>query len=264
MMRLKQFLRDLFSYPLTRGYDIDDPQLTDLRRTILREKRFLNCLYNDWYNMIVKNIPEGPGKVLELGSGAGFFNDIFPEAIQSEIFWLPHLNITLDGQLLPFANHSLKSIIMSDVLHHIPNPRRFFSEANRCLRQDGVVVMIEPWYTPWSNWVYKNLHHEPFDHQVTEWEFPSTGPLSGANGALPWIIFERDITLFHQEFPQLSIQVKEPMMPITYLISGGVSMRSFAPASTYPIWRKGESLLNPWMDKFGMFALIVLRNNLAQ
>jgi hypothetical protein len=148
---------------------------------------------------------------------------------------------------------------MTDVLHHLPQPRRFFSEAARCVRSGGVIVMIEPWVTPWSRLIYTKLHHEPFRPEATEWEFPPSGPLSGANGALPWILFERDRTQFEQEFPQWRIQLIKPMMPFRYLISGGVSMRSLMPGWTFSSWRRLEWLFQPWMKSWAMFVQIVLR-----
>src|SRR5437588_13069218 len=87
-----------------------------------------------------------------------------------------------------------------------------------------VLLMIEPWVTLWSRFVYTHLHSEPFDPTAAEWGFPISGPLSGANGALPWIIFARDRTAFETFFPQLVIREVTLMMPLRYLASGGVSM----------------------------------------
>jgi hypothetical protein len=61
--------------------------------------------------------------------------------------------------------------------------------------------MIEPWVTPWSRLVYTRMHHEPFVPAAAQWEFLTTGPLSGANGALPYILFSRDRAQFELEFP---------------------------------------------------------------
>ena len=118
--------------------------------------------------------------------------------------------------------------------------------------------MIEPWVTPWSRVVYTRLHHEPFRPDAPEWEFPSTGPLSGANGALAWIVFVRDREQFAREFPEWQIHVITPGMPFRYLLSGGVALRSLMPGSTFRLWRRIESGLQPWMDTWAMFAHIVL------
>jgi hypothetical protein len=119
--------------------------------------------------------------------------------------------------------------------------------------------MIEPWVTPWSRWIYTRLHHEPFHPEALQWEFPAQGPLSGANGALPWIIFVRDRLQFEQEFPQWQIELIEPRMPFRYLISGGVSLRSLVPGWSFHLWRYTENALYYWINSLAMFAQIVLR-----
>jgi SAM-dependent methyltransferase len=178
-------LRRLLAHPLTRGLDIDDPATTILRRTIVQSKPFLKRIYEEWYQVIANCLPDIPGRVLELGSGAGFLADYIPGLITSEIFHCPHVRVVLDGQLLPIANESLRGIVMINVLHHVPDTRAFLMEAARCLRPGGVIAMIEPWVSPWSHLIYTRLHHEPFETHVRDWRHPSNGPLSGANGALP-------------------------------------------------------------------------------
>src|SRR6266851_7114178 len=255
MIKLKQWL----AHPLTRGWDIDDPHTTQLRRSIIRDKGFLRQIYQEWYHTIAASLPVGEGAVLELGSGAGFLGDFVPDLITSETFTCADVRLVLDGRALPFAQASLRGIVMTDVLHHVSAPRRFFAEASRCVRPEGGLVCIEPWVTPWSRLVYTRLHHEPFCPEATVWEFPSSGPLSGANVALPWIIFERDRAQFEGEFPEWHIQAIDRMMPFRYLVSGGVSLRSLMPGCTFGIWQGFEKLLQPWMDKVAMFARIVLR-----
>lgn len=256
---LKRALTNWLAEPSSRGLDLNDPALTERRKTLLKDKRFLERVYREWYQKIRESIPAGGGKALELGSGAGFLDEVYPGLIKSEVFWLAGNHLVLDGARLPFKAGSLKAIVMTDVLHHIPRPRDFFGEACRCLQPDGRIVMVEPWYTAWSGWVYRNLHHEPFAPEAADWEFPSSGPLSGANGALPWILFQRDRRLFEREFPCLTIEQVQIFMPFRYLLSGGVSMRSLAPAWSFAFWRRLENGLAPWMGRLGMFALIVLR-----
>lgn len=256
---IRRRLNHLLAYPLTEGLDLDNPALTELRKTVLLQKTFLNKIYQEWYSEIARQLPEGPGQVLELGSGAGFLEKVVSGLIKSEIFWLPGVDLVLDGSRLPFAENQLKAIVMTNVLHHIPDSRRFFAEACRCLRCGGVVAMVEPWFTPWSGWVYRRLHHEPFDPQAVDWEFPSSGPLSGANGALPWILFERDREQFLREFRNLEITVKKPFLPFRYLLSGGISMKSLVPLWTYDFWKTMENWCDPWMDRLGLFALVVVK-----
>jgi hypothetical protein len=86
--------------------------------------------------------------------------------------------------------------------------------------------MIEPWACGWSKLLYGHLHHEPFLPEANSWEIPESGPLSGANGALPWIIFVRDRKILASKFPELEIEEIVPMMPLRYLVSEGISMRN--------------------------------------
>jgi len=252
---IKRFL----AHPLTRGLDIDHPSTTERRRQIIREKHFLKKIYQEWYTVIATAIPDSKEPVLELGTGAGFLSDVIPDLITSEVFFQPSIRVVLDGQQFPFANDSLRGIVMIDVLHHLPQCRSFFKEAVRCVRPGGCVAMVEPWVTAWSRLVYSKLHHEPFRPEANEWQFPSSGPLSGANGALPWIIFERDRTRFEREFPEFKIEFVELTMPFRYLVSGGVSMRALMPGWTFGLWRWLENRLRSQLGQLAMFAYVVLR-----
>ena len=246
------------AHPLTRGCDLDDPQTTSLRRRVIKEKVFLRRIYEEWYKEVIADLPRGSEPVLELGSGAGFMNEFIPDLITSEVFACPHISAVIDAMNLPFADDSLRAVVMTDVLHHIPDVRRFFKEATRCVRAGGAIIMIEPWVTPWSRLIYSRLHHEPFEPLARQWDFPPSGPLSGANGALPWILFERDREPFGRDFPQWEIKSIKPMMPFRYLVSGGFSMRNLVPAWSFGVWRFLEKLLAPGMDFWAMFARIVL------
>jgi SAM-dependent methyltransferase len=243
----------------TRGLGVDDPQTTMLRRQIIRSKPFLRNVYREWYGLILDALPRSDGRVLELGSGGGFLKELCPSLLTSEIVAWEGVALVADGACLPFRPGSLRAIVMTDVFHHLPDPRSFLREASRCVRPGGAVAMVEPWVTGWSRIVYRYLHHEPFEPAAPEWEFPSEGPLSGANGALPWIVFQRDRLRFEREFPDWSIERVEPLMPVRYLLSGGVSFRSLMPGFAFGFWRLAEKALSPIMGGIAMFALVVLR-----
>ena len=245
--------------PLTRGMPIDDPRTTELRRRIVREKAFLRKIYVEWYKSLAAAVPDGPEPALEIGSGAGFLCEFVLNLVTSEIFPCPGVELVLDAQQIPFRDGALRGVVMVDVLHHIPQPRRFLAEAARCVRPGGVLAAIEPWSTRWSRWIHGRLHYERFDADAREWEIPPSGPLSGANGAMPWIIFHRDREQFEREFPQWQIDSIIPFMPIRYILSGGVRLRALMPGFTFGFWRALEAGLNPWRDNLAMFAQIVLR-----
>lgn len=254
---MKNLFDHLFQHPLTSGMDVDDSRTTELRRKIIRSKRFLCRLYEEWYDLIRSRIPSGDGPVVELGSGAGFMKERIPNLITTDVLPVAWVDCVLpaDGRL-PFGNASLKAIVMTDVLHHLNDPRHYFREATRTVKPGGVVVMIEPWLTSWSRIVYRRLHSEPFLPDVEQWELTKSGPLSGANSALPWIIFERDRSRFEHEFPEWTSAAIEPFMPFSYLFSGGVSFRSFAPGWAYGYLRTIEHTIGRIEQWAAMFALI--------
>ncbi len=249
-------IKNLLLHPATRGLDLDSPETTVVRRQIVREKAFLRKKYVEWYGDIVKALPTSAKPVLELGSGAGFLSDHLPNLISTDIFWLPWIDVVVDGRKLPFGDGSLRGIVMTNVLHHIPDVGMFMEEASRCLEPGGKIVMVEPWVSTWSRIVYTKLHHEPFIPEAIEWSFPSSGPLSSANGALPWIVLERDRKKFEDQFPELEIGRIRPFMPFRYLLSGGFSQKSLMPGQTFHLWRLIELFLSPFMRHLAMFAFI--------
>ena len=254
-----QGIKRLLAHPATRGLSLDDPLTTEQRRDIIQGNRFLWQIYDEWYRMIARCVPEGPGRVAELGSGAGFLDDYIPDLITSEVFLCSGIQVVFDARQLPFPPNSLKMIAMVDVLHHVPDVRAFLRQAQSCVRPGGSIAMIEPWVSRWSRLVYGNLHHEPFEPDAKAWAFPEAGVLSGANGALPWIVFQRDQKQFETEFSGFEIEEVHPFMPLRYLLSGGVSMRQLMPGGAFTFWRAIENGLRKWPDHWSMFAFIHLR-----
>ena len=251
------FWSEILAHPLTKGMSLDDPGTTELRARIIREKGFLRQIYEEWYRLLIGHLPEGGGAVLEIGSGGGFLKECRKDAFASEVFFTPHVDVVLNAMTMPFKAASLRAILMVDVLHHIPEPALFFSEAARCMTRGGRCLLIEPWNTPWARWVYQHLHHEPFNPDGG-WSIPATGPLSGANGALPWILVERDYDLFCRRFPEWRISQVTAMMPSVYILSGGVSLRLGMPACSYQWIRRLEKSIPGGERKCGMFAFIAL------
>ncbi len=256
---MARMIRDILTHPLLKGLDIDSPETTNRRSQIISQKPFLKQLYTDWYREMVAEIPVEPGgRILELGSGGGFLKLILPDLIRSDILALANIDIILDGHSLPFADCSLKGILMINVFHHLRDPQLFLKEACRCTIKNGFIIMVEPWNTIWSKVVYKNLHHETFEPEAREWNFSQNGPLSDANGALPWIVFQRDRATFQSQFPEWQLKKIHLHTPFRYLLSGGVSLRNFMPGFSFYFWRSVENLLQPFSNQLCMFATIVV------
>ena len=237
-------------------HELDSPERTIFHKKIIKEKLFLRKLYNEWYKEFTNlksQLPEG--KMLELGSGGGFLKELEPSILCSDVLELPSNDLTFSALEMPFQDNELSAIFMVDTFHHIPDLKIFLNEVNRVLKKDGMLIMIEPANTLWGRFIYKNFHHEPFEPEGI-WSIPSTGPLSGANGALPWIVFERDKELFELRYPSLKLVDLKFQTPFRYLLSGGVSFKQLFPDFTYPFFKYIDYIL-PYLSKhFSMFVTI--------
>jgi SAM-dependent methyltransferase len=235
-------------------FPLDDPRTTLHHRDIILSKPFLKKLYIDWYGRF-KSLEMANGKILEIGSGGGFLKKIIPGIITSDILDLGTCDMTFSAEQIPFNDGELSGIVMLNVFHHIPKPALFLKEAQRVLKQGGKIIMIEPANSFWARIVYRNFHHEPFDPKGT-WEIESTGPLSGANGALPWIFFKRDQTEFEKKFPNLKLNEFSYHTPLRYLVSGGLSLKQLVPSWSFSFFKGVEWLLSPLSRQLGMFVTV--------
>src|SRR5262249_17759034 len=139
---------------------------------------------------------------------------------------------------------SASTVLMLNVLHHLPDPTAFLRECERVLKPGGRVCLIEPYVGPLSRVLIRPLHHEPWD-EAAEWSVPDSGPMTSANMALPSLIFVRDRCRYDMEFPDLPVDRLTLHTIALYLLSGGVSMRSLLPGSLFAPLLMLEQLLAP-------------------
>jgi len=236
-----------------RNQDLDSPETTIARAALLRRRAYLRRLYARWYRWIAARLPPVEGEVLEIGSGGGFIAEAIPGTITSDVSPLPGIDRVVDARRIPFADGGLRAIVATNAIHHLPDVAAFLEECSRCLAVGGRLVAIEPWPTAWSRIVYRRLHHEPFD-EARDWTLPPGGPLTAANGALPWIVLVRDRAEFLRRFPRLRIVAIEPTMPVSYLACGGIGRAWRLPGWSFDLIRSLEA---PF-DRLGLFARIVL------
>ncbi len=239
--------------------NLDDPMATILHGKIIRRKRFLSGIYKDFYKQLERGLGTvGRGATLvELGSGGGFIKDVIPSVVTSDILQVPNVDVRFSGEQMPFRDESVDAFLMINVFHHIKEPREFLRELDRSLKPRGRILMIEPANTAWGRFVTTHFHHEDFD-PTADWKIEGDGPLSQANGALPWIVFRRDREIFERGFPKLRVTAFEPQMPFKYLLSGGLSMRQLLPGACYGLVDGIEWLLRPFNRWIGMFYYVAL------
>jgi SAM-dependent methyltransferase len=191
------------------------------------------------------------GLAVELGSGASFVKQVMPEVVTTDVIAYPDVDRVVDGTNMPFADGSVRALFLLNVLHHIPDVAAFLREAERVLKPGGRVLIADQ-YPGWiGGFVFKHLHHEPFDDGATEWRFPSKGPLSDANGALAWIVFERDRERFQREHARLELAAFVRHTPLRYWLAGGLKRWSLLPGPLFA--------LATWLDR----ALIALSPRFA-
>ncbi|MFA4851738.1 MAG: class I SAM-dependent methyltransferase [Bacteroidales bacterium] len=240
-------------------YDLDSSERTIFHQHLISGKPFLKKIYIEWYKEFIKSIPALPeGKLVELGSGGGFLKKLCPSVICSDFLPLPANDMTFSALDMPFSENEISGIFMVDSFHHIPDSGKFLHEASRVLKKDGQIIMIEPANSRWGRLIYKNFHHEPFV-TTSDWLIPDKGPLSGANGALPWIVFERDMAIFKNLFPCFEVISIKYHTPLRYLISGGVSYRQLMPGFLFAPFTVLDKMLSSISKQISMFVTIKIK-----
>jgi SAM-dependent methyltransferase len=240
--------------------DLDSPEAIAQHASLIRTKPFLRRVYEEHYSFFraqIGGVP--PGTLIELGSGGGFLREFVPTIICTDLVPANGGQLVCSGLALPFADSSLAALCMLNVFHHLQDARGLLTEASRCLKPGGKLLMVEPANTIFSRFVYRNFHHEPFEPSQSEWQLERGGRMTSANGALPWIVFIRDRQLFERAFPELAIDTIELCHPLRYLVSGGLSLPALLPISLYPMVSFAEKLLTPLMPQLALFMRIVIR-----
>jgi SAM-dependent methyltransferase len=245
---------------------IDSPSRFSEIRETLQRKPALSQFYRGVYQRYAECLTRCPdeGRALEIGSGAGFAKEHIPELITSDVVPYQGVDCVVDAMHLPFADSSLRLICMTNVFHHICDVSAFFTEATRCLIPGGRLLIVDQHRGIISRPVLRYIHSEPYDDKTERWAFQTTGPLSGANGALAWIVFVRDVARFSTAFPKLKLLRYEPHSPLWYWLSGGLKTWSALPRSVWRPVRALEAFLLAINRNLGSFVDIELVNQRAR
>jgi SAM-dependent methyltransferase len=224
----------------------------------------LRVLYGEWYGRVAAALaPASLGPRVELGSGPGFARAFIPDLELTDLVKAPWHDREISAEALPYADASLGGIVLFDVLHHVPTPRRFFAEAARVLRAGGRIVMCEPYISPASYPVYKFLHEEPVEMFVDPLE--PAGPAGVADGrdpfdsnqAIPTVLFGRARGVFAREFPMFQVRSVERLAGLSYPASGGFSRGPLLPQAMWNVLHGLETRLPEAVFRLLGFRMLV-------
>jgi SAM-dependent methyltransferase len=234
-------------------------------RALWDAKPALRAVYTDYHRRLMEAMPHDvDGPVVDLGGGSGHLKDNFSDVVVLDILNSPHVDVIGDAHRLPFADSSLRGVVMLDVLHHLERPVTFLREMGRVLRPGGRIAMIEPSMTPLA-WVFFNfIHQEPVDltadplTDIAESD-PDRDPFD-SNQAIPWLIFSKGKgrDKYEAMFPNLRIADHSLLSLMAYPFSGGFKSWSLVPGPmAEPMLRFEEALL-PVFGPFMAFRLMVV------
>jgi len=235
-----------------------DSHILNERKQIWKSKKILKRLYHNWYRKIGTALR--PGSILEIGGGSGNLKEFFPHAISSDILFTPWTDAVLDAHYLPFKDAALDNIVLFDVLHHLNNPAQFFCESQRVLKEKGRIVLIEPYISLASFFIYRFLHPESLVWNINAFKRGCLDKKKNhfhGNQAIPSLIFEKYKDQFIKDFPGLKIINKEKTDFIIYPLSGGFHNPSLCPLAFYSIFEYLEKILRP-MNRFLAFRLFIV------
>lgn len=255
-MSFGEQFKKVWAHPLANLDHVDDANVVEAHRKILKSKPLLFRNYMKWYRECLEAVEQTKhlkGPMIEIGSGAGFLDEIIPGVVRTDVVPTPYTDQVVDAMSLDYGDNEVRAFFLIGVLHHIPEPARFLAEAQRCLQPGGRIIMIEPNNSGFERFLCKYLdHYEYLDPDVKEWKNDTSADrLSFANLALPWIIFIRDREKFERDFAHLKFKNLRYHTFISYMVTGGMSYRSFLPGFAWPLVAFTEWVLSPFMKWVG-------------
>jgi SAM-dependent methyltransferase len=220
-------------------------------RRVWEQKHVLRRIYNEEFFARLLSFRKKDGTSVEVGTGPGFFKQVLPGVLSTDIVWCPWLDVVADAQNLPFGTSSVANIFGVDVLHHITAPMTFLLEAQRVLVPGGRLILVEPWVTPFSYLIYRYFHQEECALSGRPWELTEAQSPSGkkafdSNQAIPYLLFgPRHCSQTLDLLPGLTPLAIEPFCLFAYLLSMGFKPMSLLPEFLYPAVSKIERATLP-------------------
>jgi SAM-dependent methyltransferase len=255
---------DWLSDPMIEGMDINGISRLEAHKKMLKKKRMLREVFNEFHYLFKKldlKYLKGDGLEIELGSGVSLMRDKFPKVLATDIVDAPHLDMILDAEKMCLDDQSVRVLYGQNCFHHFLHPDNFFEELNRVLIPGGGFIMLDPYYGPFANFLYKRLFKtEGFDKKLPTWQTPLSAPMFGANQALSFIVFVRDRAEFERKYPSLKIVHRQTIGNyLKYLISGGLNFRQLLPDRLTGSISLLEKILSPLNYFLALHHIVVIQ-----
>jgi SAM-dependent methyltransferase len=240
-------------------------------RRIWEQKPILRRVYTvEFFERLLAH-RKADGISIEVGGGPGLFKQFARGVFSTDLISVPWLDAIADAQRLPFRSESVSNILGLDMLHHLAAPLDFLRETARVLVPAGRLILVEPWITPFSWFLFRFFHQERCDLSETPWTVSDGSPTReklafDGNQAIPYLLFgprHRSRTL--QTLREFKIRALEPFCLFAYLFSGGFSHASLLPESLYSLVSKFERASEPlWRRLAALRVLLVLEKEGSQ
>lgn len=233
-------------------------------QAVLNRKAMIRDVFKEFhllFSQLDRQWFSGKGIVIELGAGIYPVRETYPEVLATDVVPAAHLDRVLNACDMAIDGQSVRAFYLQNVFHHLPSPAKFFSELNRVLVPGGGAILIEPAASPFASWIYPKLFtSEDYDRNAVIWDTPVNGPMRGANQALSYLVFDRDIDEFHRANPELEVVHREVLGNwLRYLLSGGLNFRSLVPGWSAKGIKAMEHMLGPVRKHLALHRVIVIR-----
>jgi SAM-dependent methyltransferase len=215
----------------SRGEDFQPPvfkpNITALNRCENWLRRVIDLQAGSAWDSLRAELATAKGRLLDIGCGAQVFRSLVPndvayrgidtrDAKERFGYDIPDTEY-FEGEEWPVHAGEFDIALCTEVLEHIPEPRRFLAQAHRALRPGGRLLMTVPFAARW--------HFIPYDY----WRYTP----SGLDMLLRECGFD-DVTIYARGNPLTVACYKVMALPLM-LIFGTPSRQHHLPLSLFGI-----------------------------
>jgi len=189
----------------------------------------INLYLRYLYNKIEENLIGE--RVLEIGAGAGLSRKFMSrkDCVLTDFLPWGDLKIlgSIDAQSLPFSDNYFDSAFALDCIHHISYPALAVAELCRVVRRGGKIVIIEPYVSYLSFFIYKFFHNEKttWKYRIPEnGENVSSTASDGEQSTLQSLLSDQNLILSLEYRSKKKITLKRSFFsPISFFATGGLT-----------------------------------------